>query len=285
MPATEPNHSAPEGAFCAQHPQRPAAFTCPRCGNYACLFCWHDPVTRCDSCLKRDPAAAAPAIPWETHERSVVQRYVATMLTALHPRKSAPAFAQADLRLPFRFFALCSLPLAALSGIIPNTKTLLFAGPLQLIVQGKPTPQAIALDVLAAMLMQIAAFAIDMLALGLPYTSLVRAYAPERRAVALRTLYYRSWLVPAATLIFFLGMWCLPSPPPNATEPPPMLLLPAAVPFVFNLGLFVSMRDSARLAAGIGPALSYVVVIVAFIVRFFVQKLVEVGAHGLFPTF
>ncbi len=285
MSPSEPEHRAPEGAYCAQHPQRAAAYTCPRCGNYNCELCWHAGSERCDACLRRDPTGAAPPMPWETSEGGALRRYFATLATALHPNTSAPAFARDDLRNAFRFFLLSALPCAALSGIIPNTKTLLFGGSLQLIVQGHPTATQIALDVLIAMLMQTGAFLLDMLAMGLPYTTLVRAYAPERRAVAVRVLFYRSWLVPAATLLFFTLMWCLPTPPGNApaTEASPVVSFLLAIQFVMNLVLLISMRSGARLAAGVTPALSYVIVIVAFIVRFMVQLFVETAARGLLP--
>src|ERR1700753_3302047 len=116
----ETDHTAPEGAVCAEHHDRPASFTCPRCGNYACMFCWHAVAERCDSCLKRDPAAAAPPLPWETREGSLLTRFFGTLVSALHPVHSAPAFARPGLRRALGFFALSAVPLAALAGVIPN---------------------------------------------------------------------------------------------------------------------------------------------------------------------
>ncbi|MBZ0120391.1 MAG: hypothetical protein K8H88_25590, partial [Sandaracinaceae bacterium] len=80
----EPIESPPEGASCAEHPERPAAVICPRCGNYACLACWHMTVRRCHACLMRDPAAAAPPIPWET-QSNVFARFFGTLATAVRP--------------------------------------------------------------------------------------------------------------------------------------------------------------------------------------------------------
>ena len=65
MPEPSGSSRAPEGAQCEQHPERAAPFTCPRCGSYACVACWHPAVERCTRCLLRDPTDAAPPIAWE----------------------------------------------------------------------------------------------------------------------------------------------------------------------------------------------------------------------------
>jgi hypothetical protein len=269
------HHHAPEGAVCAEHPERPAAFTCPRCGNYACLFCWHPTSERCDTCLRRDPAAAAPPLPWETQQGSVVARFFGTLRGAFRPVQTAPAFARPALRPALAFFLLSAVPLAALSGIIPNTKTLMFGSAFSVVVQGHPSATGIALDVLTAMLVQLALFGLDFAALALPYTSLVRAYAPaERRPAALRVLFYRSWLTPFATLAFFCGCWMLPggSKPDEPTQMYPLL---AMLQLLLNVLLLSSMRATARQACGVGALLSFVVVAIPLAVCGFVQLFVE----------
>ena len=177
MQDREPDHSAPEGAVCAVHQERPAAFTCPRCGNYACLFCWHAQSNRCDACLKRDPAAAAPPIAWESGHRAAPVRYVATLGSAFSPVQSAPAFARPDVQPALTFFLLSALPLAALAGVIPYTKTLMFGSSLAVALQGHPSSAEIAADVVRAMLLQLGLFTLQFAALSLPFLSLVRAYA------------------------------------------------------------------------------------------------------------
>lgn len=265
--------SAPEGAACAQHPERPAAFTCPRCGNYNCVFCFHPVPGRCEACLKRDPAAAAPPVPWETTEGSALSRFGKTLADGFSPVRTAPAFATPELARARTFFLLTALPLAALAGVIPNTKTLMFGGNFAITVQGKVTASEIALDVLQAMGIQLAMFCVHLAVLAAPYLSLVRAYAvPEHRNAAGRVLLYRAWLLPSATLLFFLGAWALPAeafqvPLPDAPKPPKLHVMVALTRDLLSLGtmllnvlLLVAMRSTARLACGIPTLLSYVVV-------------------------
>jgi len=282
MSQLEPDHSAPEGAVCAEHRDRPAAFTCPRCGNYVCLFCWHAVSERCDACLKRDPAAAAPPLAWETQDGSFLWRFVATLASAFRPVYSAPAFARPGLRPAVVFFALSALPLAALAGVIPNTKTLLFGSAFAITVQGHPSSAEIALDIGLAMLLQLGSFALDFVALAVPFTSLVRAYTPAaQRPAALRVLLYRGWLAPGATLLFFLGLWILPGGP-QPQEPTQLLSVLVLLQFVLNALLLVSMRATARLACGINALLSFVVVAVPLVVCALEQVLVArlVTGHG-----
>jgi hypothetical protein len=279
----ESEHTAPEGAVCAEHQDRPASFTCPRCGNYACMFCWHSVSQRCDACLKRDPAAAAPPLPWETLEGSPLTRFVRTLGSAFRPVQSAPAFARPALRPAIVFFVLSAVPLAALAGVIPNTKTLMFGSALAVTLQGQPTEVQIVLDVAIAMLLQLASFGLEFVALALPFTSLVRAYTPEaQRPAAWRVLMYRSWLAPCASLLFFLGLWILPGgSKPN--EPTQLLSALILLQFVLNALLLVSMRATARLACGIGALLSFVVVAVPLVVCTIAQVFVArlMGGAGM----
>jgi len=264
-------HGAPPGAPCAEHPERPAAFTCPRCGNHACLFCWHPIAERCDTCLRRDPAAAAPALPWETPYGSAWLRFVRTLWSAFQPVHTAPAFARPGLRRAVLFFLLSALPMAALAGVIPHTKTLMFGSAFQVVVQGHPSTATIGLDVLRAMLLQLLVFGVDFVAFALPYTSLVRAYAPPARAgAALRVLLYRSWLAPFAALFFYVGVWMLPGAG-KPEEPPPLLPVLLIGQFILHMLLLSSMRASARLASGIGALLSFVVVAIPLTIFVFVQ--------------
>ena len=268
-------HNAPPGAACAEHPERPATFTCPRCGNSACLFCWHAIAERCYTCLKRDPAAAAPALPWETQQGSIVSRFLRTLTSAFQPVQTAPAFARPGLRQAWLFFALSALPLAALAGVIPRTKTLMFGSALKIVVQGHPSTTAIALDVLTAMSLQLLAFGVDFAALALPYTSLLRAYAPADRANAgLRVLFYRSWLAPFATLCLYVGAWVLPSEP-SPDEPARVYQFLLFGQLMLNILLLSSMRATARLACGVGALLSFVVVAIPLIVWTFAQLFAE----------
>jgi hypothetical protein len=250
---------------CAEHHERPAAFTCPRCGNYACIFCWHPVAERCDTCLKRDPAAAAPALPWETQQGTELARFFRTLAGSFRPLHTAPAFARPGAKRALRFFLLTAVPLAALAGIIPRTKTLLF-GNFSVIVQGHPSSTDIALDVVSAMGMQLLAFTVEFAALALPYVSLTRAYAPaERHGAEVRVLLYRSWLSPFATLVMNLAAWLLPSS--GGSEGMPRFMEPFAIAhMLFHLLLLSSLRATVRLASGVGPLLSYLIVIISLVV-------------------
>lgn len=236
-----------------------------------CLFCWHPVAERCDTCLKRDPAAAAPALPWETQQGSELSRFVRTLGGSFRPLYTAPAFARPGGSRAIRFFLLTALPLAALAGIIPRTKTLLF-GNFDVLVQGQPTTGEIALDVLTAMGMQLWAFTVEFASLALPYVSLARAYAPaERHGAAARVLLYRSWLSPFATLIMNIAHWLLPSS--GGTEGFPRFIEPFAIAHMLLHLLFLSsLRATLRLACGVGPLLSYVIVIVSVVVWALVQQ-------------
>jgi len=268
-------HSAPPGAACAEHPERPATFTCPRCGNYACLFCWHAIAERCDTCLKRDPAAAAPALAWETQQGNVVSRFLRTLTSAFQPVQTAPAFARPGLRPALLFFLWSALPMAALAGVMPRTKTLMFGSSFNIVVQGHPSLGAIALDVALAMLLQVLAFGIEFAALALPYTSLLRAYAaPSRSDAGLRVLFYRSWLAPFAMLAVYLLAWMLPIEA-NPQEPPRIYQFLLVGQLMLNILLLSSMRATARLACGVGALLSFVVVAIPLIVWTFAQTFME----------
>lgn len=264
-------HRAPPGAVCAEHHERPAAFTCPRCGNYTCIFCWHPIAERCDTCLKRDPAAAAPALPWETQQGSELTRFFRTLGGSFRPLHTAPAFARPGAKRAIRFFLLTAVPLAALAGIIPRTKTLLF-GNFSVILQGHPSTGEIVLDVATAMGMQLLASSVEFAALALPYVSLTHAYAPpERHAAAVRVLLYRTWLSPFATLLMNVAAWLLPSS--GGTEDLPRFMEPFAIAhMLLHLLLLSSMRATVRLACGVGPLLSYVIVIISLVVCALVQQ-------------
>jgi hypothetical protein len=189
---------------------------------------------------------------------------------SFRPLQTAPAFARPGAKRAIQFFLLSALPLAALAGIIPRTKTLLF-GNFAVLVQGHPTTTAIALDVLSAMGIQLWAFTVEFAAIALPYVSLTRAYAPaERHGAAMRVLLYRSWLSPFATLIMNVAAWLLPTT--GGSDGFPRFMEPFAIAhMLLHLLLLSSLRATVRLACGVGPLLSYVIVIVSVVVWALVQ--------------
>lgn len=292
MSATPPNSPrdprAPEGANCAEHPGRPALFTCPRCGSYACVVCFHTAVDRCQRCLARDPTEAAPPLPWERREEPLFRRFARTLGSAFAPVRTAPAFAHAGVRAPLRFMLLSVVPLALLAGVIPHTRTLLFEGGFKVRVIGTPMPGQleIALDVARAMGLQLLLTAVECLCVALPFVSLCRAYAPQRTHAAVRSMYYRLWLLPAFSLLFFLVPLALPAPI-EGVQPfwASMFALTAfAFSALLRVLLFVTMNSTARLACGLGPWLSIVVVLVPAGVWMAAKPFVDEAAVRLLPA-
>jgi len=283
----ERNSHAPQGASCATHRDRDAVVTCPRCFAHVCFVCWHPAVQRCGKCLELDPTEAAPPIPWDQQDVPLVKRYFGTLATAFAPVRTAPAFARDDVRAALRFMLLTSLPFALLSGIIPHTRTLLFVGNFGVQLVGKPSETAIAFDILGAMGIQLLWSALELGCLLLPFVSLVRAYArPERHAAALRIMYYRSWLLPAATLAFYMAVWALPAAEPTAhpeQAPPLAFVVFALMRILVPVLLFVAMGSTARLACGLGPFMSMVVVMVPVTLWLLVEPLAGMGVDRLRP--
>jgi hypothetical protein len=276
------DRSAPEGAECRQHPARRAFFTCPRCGHHVCLVCWQDIVDRCHACIARDPTAGIEPLPWEQPDRPVLVRYLATLATALRPRRSAPAFAYDDRPSALRFLLLSALPLAMLVGIIPHTRTLLFGGSFGVSVVGTPSAGLVALDVARAAALQIVLTGIELACLALPFVSLVRAYgSPGRAHAALRVVLYRGWLVPFAWLVFYVGTWALPAPAlplsPDA-EPTSGLTVFHLMRDLIPLLLLLAMVATARLSCGLGPLISMVVVLIPALLFALVGPLATVTA-------
>ncbi|AKF03706.1 hypothetical protein [Sandaracinus amylolyticus] len=257
----------PEGATCAEHSDRPALAVCPRCGSYACLACWHHPIRRCHACLMRDPAAAAPPIPWEDSSRSLPARFVATLGSALRPVSSAPAFARDGVGAAWIFFALSFVPLALVTEIVEMTSTLLF-GAMRVEVLGDADAGAIAIDVARAMGLGLGLSTLQLAAFALPYVSLARSYAPSSsphgglpaRDAPLRAVLYRAFLLPLGAAAVSVLYWISPEHPHVDT----FLTIRGLLVVVPLALLFVSLRSTARMASGVGPVASFVVVLVAF---------------------
>jgi hypothetical protein len=288
MASPSHDHSAPKGSHCAQHPERNAYFQCPRCGGKACVSCWHPSVERCQRCMLRDPAEAADPIPWERGELGPLRRFFGTLATAIHPVRSAPAFAGAGAEgvgRAWRFALLSALPAAMLAGIVPHTRTLLFADANVRIV-GHPGALEIAIDVARAMLVEAALSALVFGCLFLPYVSLVRSYAPAgRHLCAIRALFYRAWLLPASKLFMEAAAALLPAAGGSMMGAPPAAwYLGASVGLVIQVLLMLTMGATARLACGLGPVLSFVVVVVPVLLMQLAEPLVGLGLEQLLPA-
>lgn len=275
----------PEGATCAEHPERGALAVCPRCGAYACLACWHQPIRRCHACLMRDPAAAAPPIAWEEPGRGLVSRLAGTMKSALRPISSAPAFARGDAAAPRSFVLLTFVPLALLGAIVPFTHTLLFGPTFQISTitpSGGVAPDAaaIALDVAQAAGIGLLLGVAQLVALAVPYASLSRAYANGGHPPApVRAVLYRAFLLPLAEVLYYLVVWSAPESPPEA------LLVIAALLRVLPLALlFASLRAAARMASGTGPFASLAVTLVPFAAMLLVNAYATEALRTIAPV-
>lgn len=263
----------PEGATCAEHPDRDALVTCPRCGSFCCISCWHNAVRRCHACLVRDPG---PVVPWQDAERSLPARFFGTLSDAFRPARSAPTFVQASVRSSLSFALLTFLPLALLSGIIPYTHTLGFGLSFSVTTLRAPTSADIALDVARAAGIGLLV-ALGMLALlAVPYHSLSRAYgSKDRPPASLALMLYRGWLIPLGGVISSVLVWSLPGEP--STGVGVLLEVASMLPL---LVLISSMLSTARMASGVGPIASLVVVLVPFVLMMTVAPM---GMQALAP--
>lgn len=274
---SEPDHrpnddqaeSAPEGSHCAVHSDRIALVTCPRCGSYCCIACWHNAVRRCHECLKRDPGVR---VPWVDAERRGPSRFFGTLADAFRPRASAPGFARGTWQSGLSFALLTYLPLAMISGVVPYTHRLGF-GPSWSVswVGGVPSSTELALDLLRAAMLGLLVASLKLGLLAAPFLHLVRAYGePIESAPAAQVLLYRGWLLPAGTLLLGIVVWGLPLEPTQGT-----LAFAQILSLVPLLLLLSSMSSAARMAAGVGPIAAMIVVLVPFVLMFLAEPMIH----------
>lgn len=270
-----PIESPPEGASCAEHPEREALVTCPRCGSYCCIACWHGVVRRCHACVLRDPG---PPVPWEDRERGLAARFFGTLADAFRPTRSAPTFVRSRWRSALSFGALTFVPVALLSGIIPYTHLLVF-GEAQVRLVGAPTQAELALDIARAAGIGLLVASTKLLCLVLPYHSLTRAYATRGNPpAALSLMLYRGWLVPFAELVLGLLTWAVPGDP--SANGLAVVWAASLVPLIV---LISSMLATARMASGVGPVASLFVVLVPFVLMMAITPLGMEALEPLLP--
>jgi hypothetical protein len=241
--------------------------------------------------LRADPSVAAPPLPFETQDGSALGRYLRTFGTAFRPTRSAPAFARNDLGSAIGFFLLSALPLIVLAGIVQHTRSLVF-GNGAIAVLGSPSSAEITLDVLRAIGAQLVLSAIELLALLLPYVSLVRANAPAGAPAATRVILYRFWLSPAAAVLGYLAAWLLPipeiglrdgSPPPPISETWPLLVVSLGQVALRVLQI-IAMSATARLAAGLTMMWTFLAVIVPLLLQILVVPLAADAIEAVLPA-
>lgn len=269
--------TAPPDQRCVEHPDREAQLTCPRCKRHHCVPCFQLALGICEDCLRRNPADVAPPMPFEDRGRSLLLRVAATLATALQPARSAPAFATDNLRDALRFALWTAVPLAMLSGIVPHTRTLMFAGAFEIQTIGTPDTLTIALDVARAALIQVGLTGGYLLSLLLPYQSLLRANCGQPAAgYGLRVLMYRIWLEPFGLLLMMLASYAAIPPTPSldaATAAPSTLLAMAyTLKLLTEVLLMLAMGFTARLACGLSVLWAVIVVLVPVIISFFIGQ-------------
>ncbi len=270
--------AAPDGSTCAEHEERAALVTCPRCGNYCCIACWHGSVRRCHACLLRDPL---PPVPWADPDKGFGARLFGTLRDALSPTASAPTFARGRWQQGITFAMLTAVPIALLSGIIPFTHLVRF-GPAGIVdTIGSPTGADLALDAVAAAGLGLLFGLIKLGVMTLPFLSLSKAYGrPADAQPARQVMLYRGWLLllgGRTGLLLGLVIWGLPAEPSDT-----MQLVTEIVTLLPLMLLLWSMTSAARVA-GVGPIASMVVVLIPFVVLFLVEPLALEMIRPLLP--
>jgi len=234
----------------------------------------------CEPCVRADPAAAAPPLPWESTDTGWFRGLSDTAFGALLPNRTAPAFFGEALKPGIRFALLTLLPLLVMRGIIPFTRTIRFGPSFQTQLLGSPDSLAIALDVMAAAGLSILVGVISIGVAGAAYVSLSAAYGAEgARRAALRFMLYRGWLLPLAGetgLFSALISWGLPLEPSGGALS--LAFLVAMAPLLLY---FIASRAAARLASGVAALPSFAVAVIPFVIL----ALVEVAALTLLGSY
>lgn len=188
------------------------------------------------------------------------------------------------------FFLLSALPFSMLAGIVPHTRTLVF-GNGAITVLGSADANAITLDVLRAIGVQLVLSGIELCALMLPYVSLVRANAAAGAMAATRVILYRFWLSPAAAVLGYLAAWLLPipevalrdgSPPPPLSDTWPLLVV-SLMQVALRVLQIIAMSATARLAAGLTMAWTFLAVLVPLVLQILVVPLAADAVDRLLP--
>lgn len=273
-PENEPKLEVPpEGAHCHEHPESLAIVVCPRCGHYACLSCWHDPIARCHACLMLDPLAAGEPVPFEDAALPAPLRFLRTFGGAIAPSRSAPGFVRGSVAPALGFALLSFVPIALLAGIIPFTATLLFEPVLAWRLVGTPTDAEVATDIARAAGLGLLLWGAQAIVLGTAYASLVRAYLTKGHAPsAARVVLYRAWLLPLTGALMDLGGLLGLSPD--------LASILGLVPLVLLMSALVAV---ARMGAGVGRFSSFVVVMVPVIAMLLTQVFLVRALQPILP--
>ncbi|MCB9659839.1 MAG: hypothetical protein H6726_19475 [Sandaracinaceae bacterium] len=232
------------------------------------------------------PTEIAPPIPWEIEGVSLGAGLLGTLRQAFSPTTVAPALGHGDVRAALGFALVTWLPLAALQGIIPYTRTLVF-GEHHVAIADAAASTVIALDLARAMSLGVLLGAIQLGGMGLAFASLGNAFGqPDvpARAVAWRTVLYRAFVVLLLPSLMAGGL--LPSDlvanlmlVSGLFEPTLYVLVAVAG----GVWLLTTLRTSARLAMGMGPSMSFLVPFLVLAVGVLARLLTETALQPLMP--
>lgn len=268
-----PIESPPEGAMCSEHTDRAALVTCPRCGSYACLSCWHGAVRRCHACVVRHPGGL---VPFEDPTKNIALGFFATLAQAASPIVSAMTFRFSGIRRAVVFFLLSFVPIALLSGVIPYTVRVLFDSGFTTVIEPGTSDAMLATDVGRAALIGLAIRLVEWVAIALPFISLTRAYEDRGHPDApLRAVLYRGWLLPAYWLAYSVAMVSS-----SSSTVVWVSMLIAMVPLVLLLS---ALRSASRMGSGVGPITALLTVGIPFAMMLFANYFGEIGMHRAVP--
>ena len=221
---------------------------------------------------------------WEDAALSWPRRFASTLTATFAPVETLHAVANGPLAPALGFAFLMMVPPMLLWAIIPFTHSLLFGASFGVrVVAPGPGQLPVALDVLRASSIGFAMSLVSLSALGVPFVSLVRAFSDgsrteDPRLAGIRTMLYRAWVIPLASLAFFLVLWAQPADP-NDFLLELCQLSSVMLPRTLMLMHFLAM---ARYFGASGAG-SVAVALVPFFVEWAVQQSVQHVAGMLIP--
>ena len=221
---------------------------------------------------------------WEDTALSWPRRLFSTLGATFAPVDTLHAVSNGPVAPAIGFASLMMLPPMLLWAIIPFTHSVLFGAAFEVrTVAPAPGQLPIALDVARAAGIGFAISLISLCALGVPFLSLMRAFsdgsrAEDPRRAAIRTMLYRAWVIPLASLAFFLVLWAQPTDP-NDFLLEICQLSSVMLPRTLMLMHFLAM---ARYFGASGAG-SVAVALVPFCVEWAVQQSVQHVAGMLIP--
>jgi hypothetical protein len=168
-------------------------------------------------------AAQIPGpIAWEAPDRSFLGRLFGTLRSSFEPLTTMQAVSSGSVAAALRFSLIWTLPWMPLWAIMPFTHSLLFKHSFTVEVLHGKTSLSVPWDIARAGAIGIVLSSIGVVSWGLPFASLLRAFANNPAAreagidpghAAWRLVLYRTWVVPCGLSLLTLVAWSLPPEP------------------------------------------------------------------------